>query len=816
MTAPDWVTAVPSSDSIHTIPGMESGIILPPQVNLLELGAKFVEMILQKVIEAIFGLFSPDLGGAFDQFADWASDVPGIGALVQALTGQSGGLELLAPLSGFFPALDELAGLAVPFIESLFLDNGDGTATFITDQIHNLIDMGDGVAMSLNEVFSNLTGVLGTFTAIADRLQGLIDAIFNALSSAGSILGNPVGVVEDVLQNIPFFNILGNLGLTNIGDTTQSIVDQFISGFVDSIGFGASLADAFGVANTIGSQSFLGKLANDFLGIRNNTPMYTGMLDTSDSTVPLHQVAGGGSAVTTAVTQSNTILGFKRFQQPMSVGALSWLGSGLTSVDLFFVNIHQMVTGDKMTKVYQSPDVKANVSATMAYATVTIDPPLEVEATDVIAVELIPYGSGTHNVVTQTTWIPAHPTVIPGLPAARCNRTNGLFQPSIWNGAPYWDNFDALDGSSGSSLNNGWTNSGGCTATGALHVPAANEFLQSLDLFDFSGHEVFTECVQVTPGAATTQFRVYSEADPNDFLRIYQNGGNLFFDHQINSVVNQTSVAYNNTTHRWWRMSENGGVGRFETSPDGWAWTTQRTVTLGAIDLSAVRLEYFAGTGTGEAIFDRLNLVHVPNIPLTNSTPFIEIAVQAASTSGAQYHSPEVRNFDSSATYIVESWVNTIEAVPLGAGGGAWRGAFGFNGQGGNAGTFNTRTFNRGTHFNTGDAVTITVGNGGFGIASGGGGNAGTGGTTTISVNGNSISASGGTGGTGSATSAAQVPGDGAGSINYNGQNYTGGGQQNQQGGTGIAPGGGGGGGAQPNGSGGAGGKGRGWLKLIQ
>lgn len=767
------------------------------------------------------GIFLPTAGPAFDQLVDWATDLPGVGfvgELVEKLTGIAGGdLSLLSPLSWLFTGIiDNGDGTVSALFDDLFTDNGDGTWSFIEDGVHTVIDGLDGVLRSPVTLLQNVIGQLGTYQAMVTQQQGIIDSLMNSLRYT-DIVGNQLDGLIDALRNISTLSVTGFGGPLNIGTTFQSTWDQLIGGFVDIIDpTGGTLPDVFNIANIIGSQSFLGKLANDFLGIRNNTPMYTGMLDTSDSTVPLHQVAGGGSANTTPVTQSNTILGFKRFQQPMSVGALSWLGSGLTSVDLFFVNVYQMVTADKMTKVYQSPDVKANVSATMAYATVTIDPPLEVAATDVLAVELIPYGSGTHNVVTQTTWIPAHPTVIPGLPAARCNRTNGLFQPSIWNGVPYWDNFDALDGSSGSSLNNGWTNSGGCTATGALHIPAADQFVQSLDLFDFSGHEVFIECQQVAPGAVTTQFRVYSEADSTDYLRIYQIGGNLFFDHQINGVVNQTSVAYNNTTHRWWRMSENGGVGRYETSPDGWAWTTQRTVTLGAIDLSAVRIECFVGTGTGEAIFDRLNLVHVPNIPYTNSTPFIEIAVEASSTLGTQYHSPDVRNFDSSATYIVESWVNTIEAVPLGAGGGGWRGAFGFNGKGGNAGTFNTRTFNRGTHFNTGDAVTITVGNGGFGLASGGSGNAGTGGTTTISVNGNSISASGGLGATGSATSGADVPGDGAGSINYNGQNYTGGGQQNQQGGTGIAPGGGGGGGAQSNGAGGAGGKGRGWLKLIQ
>lgn len=73
-----------------------------------------------------------------------------------------------------------------------------------------------------------------------------------------------------------------------------------------------------------------------------------------------------------------------------------------------------------------------------------------------------------------------------------------------------------------------------------------------------------------------------------------------------------SSIAYDATAHRWWRMTETGGDIIFATSPDGTTWTTRRTATAHGMDMTSVRVLLGAGrnTATGGpfyAYFDNLN-----------------------------------------------------------------------------------------------------------------------------------------------------------------------------------------------------------------
>jgi hypothetical protein len=73
-----------------------------------------------------------------------------------------------------------------------------------------------------------------------------------------------------------------------------------------------------------------------------------------------------------------------------------------------------------------------------------------------------------------------------------------------------------------------------------------------------------------------------------------------------------SSLTYDATAHRWWRMTEASGDIIFATSPDGTTWTTRRTASAHGMDMTGVRVLLGAGRNTGVggpfyAYFDNLN-----------------------------------------------------------------------------------------------------------------------------------------------------------------------------------------------------------------
>lgn len=339
-----------------------------------------------------------------------------IEAIVQALTGISGGsLNILGPLTGLFgPILDLFDGTGLTTGASNFTDNGDGTGFFDLGSLGSLVDNGDGTGMSIAGLLENLTGQLGTFQALLDGQQNIIDGIFNAISGGG-ITGNLPDVLEEVLRNIPFLNVLGIGGPGNIGGSVQGTWDNLISGLVGTVGSGAGLADLFNIGQQVSSNATKGGFSWDILGIRNNKSMITGLLPTSDSTVSLNSVGFGASAPTFGVTSSTAITGYKRFAENMSLGVISWLGGGVTNISDMRVNLWQMDPATGLsTLAHSSANIIGSVSATTDYNTYSLPTPLPVNAGDVYGAEImVRTGTGTHNVVGATSWLPSHPTVFP-------------------------------------------------------------------------------------------------------------------------------------------------------------------------------------------------------------------------------------------------------------------------------------------------------------------------------------------------------------------------------------------------------------------
>jgi hypothetical protein len=187
----------------------------------------------------------------------------------------------------------------------------------------------------------------------------------------------------------------------------------------DTFGSGASLADVFNIANVISSNATLGSFSWDLLGIRNKYSLASGMLPTSSSgTVSLEQVGDGASATTFTVTTTAATVLWKRFEESMSLGVISWLGNGTTNISDMRVNIWKMdpTTGD-VELAHASANIIADVSGagTPQYNTYELSTPIAVEVTEIYGaeIEVRTATGGTHAIAGRQKWLPSHPTVFP-------------------------------------------------------------------------------------------------------------------------------------------------------------------------------------------------------------------------------------------------------------------------------------------------------------------------------------------------------------------------------------------------------------------
>lgn len=183
------------------------------------------------------------------------------------------------------------------------------------------------------------------------------------------------------------------------------------------------------------------------------------------------------------------------------------------------------------------------------------------------------------------------------------------------------------------------------------------------------------------------------------------------------------------------------------------------------------------------------------SVTRSGDVPWVSIAVDTGS--GGDHHDPlRVYLGTAATTFPVPNWVNYIDPVGVGGGGGGAQGwALGINGQAGKPGLFNATTWVRGEHFGNNAIITLDPGAGGVG----GSGDGSAGGATTISITTPdadtfTLTADGGELGTAEGFLSNPV-GRGPGTFTYNDQQYVGGVDQRAMGGDGTSPGGGGNGG---------------------
>lgn len=267
--------------------------------------------------------------------------------------------------------------------------------------------------------------------ALPAQFTSLMNTFFGALQQGGTPSGlsfpDLMTALQQALTAIPSLNVVGIGGPQDIGSSVQTTWDQWIGGLVGQAGTGTSLADLFNIGKLISSKASQGSNAWSVLGIRTNTPIDGGTLSTSRSNFPLSKIALQATPPTIAVTQAATAIDFHRIEESSPLGAVRWLGSGNTNITDFRVNIWKMdtTTGD-LSLVHNSTNqvgLLAPANSIPQRHTYVLPTPLAVKAGEVYGRELVPFGTGTHNVAGSSHWVPHDTATFPRNYSATRNAT---------------------------------------------------------------------------------------------------------------------------------------------------------------------------------------------------------------------------------------------------------------------------------------------------------------------------------------------------------------------------------------------------------
>lgn len=105
----------------------------------------------------------------------------------------------------------------------------------------------------------------------------------------------------------------------------------------------------------------------------------------------------------------------------------------------------------------------------------------------------------------------------------------------------------------------------------------------------------------------------------NEEAMMFVEHGTLILRRRNAATNSDTSIPYDSTAHKWFRIREQSGTFFMDTAPDGKSWTNQRNFSNPFTTKSQVCLSISAGTWQSEAssstvIFDNVNI-----LPATSS-----------------------------------------------------------------------------------------------------------------------------------------------------------------------------------------------------
>lgn len=136
--------------------------------------------------------------------------------------------------------------------------------------------------------------------------------------------------------------------------------------------------------------------------------------------------------------------------------------------------------------------------------------------------------------------------------------------------------------------------------------------------YDFVGSYIFCEIAYYTSLANIKFYMAAFESGATyTEYRMSHIDGSLIATRDFGAgVTTLTTVAFNPTAHRWWRIREASNVIRFETSPDSNTWTQLTSTSNFSRPLSSVQ-PYMYGVGYGvlsttTMAFDNFNRQYIP------------------------------------------------------------------------------------------------------------------------------------------------------------------------------------------------------------
>ena len=145
---------------------------------------------------------------------------------------------------------------------------------------------------------------------------------------------------------------------------------------------------------------------------------------------------------------------------------------------------------------------------------------------------------------------------------------------------------------------------------------AAYNGVYSNSLYDLTNRMVQVESVQAVSQAGWCENFLEVELNANNYFMIQVGAGSMLFRSRVNGVNDQTSIPFDGTANRFWRIRHDQSANQiyFETSANGTVWLTRKTVTAG-FALTSLRFHLLAGaygagnSNPGAAKYDNFKLL---------------------------------------------------------------------------------------------------------------------------------------------------------------------------------------------------------------
>lgn len=157
--------------------------------------------------------------------------------------------------------------------------------------------------------------------------------------------------------------------------------------------------------------------------------------------------------------------------------------------------------------------------------------------------------------------------------------------------------------------------------------PGYSAYYTGANVYDLTGSYAALKAVVVPSNSTQAQAYIKLALNGTNYIAFGKQAGNIYFQRQLAGVDSTTTLAYNSTDHRWWRIRESGGNILWDTSPDGLTWTNRRSLAPG-FAITSLTAEVGAGCWQVETAPGSFNFDDFNNLPVAagnTNQPFFGI-----------------------------------------------------------------------------------------------------------------------------------------------------------------------------------------------